>query len=305
MVKEDPPFINRFEKHIISFNNILTQELIDISKEIELMIDDIKLYISKVNEYQKNLNNIYYKYLLNTDIKIINNEEIRGLVYIASKKGIKEKDDFFKFVLNKIVPTFTEDIMIIINSFGFKAKYDLYYENILDIYRSNYKCNIKDFIENNSYNLSIIYTFSFINDSLFQNKTQVINNKNFSEIISKDSTAEIYISEINTIKMLDNYMINFIMNNDYNLCILKFRENDLIKLSDIYNLVNGYAINGFDCGFSQDINRKKKMCIILIHVSRIAEIIMDNKNLKKYNKKDNSNNRFFYFIFIRNASIFH
>ena len=293
MTKEDPPFINRFEKHIISFNNILTQELIDISKEIELMIDDIKLYISKVNEYQKNLNNIYYKYLLNTDIKFINNEEIRGLVYIASKKGIKEKDDFFKFVLNKIVPTFTEDIMIIINSFGFKAKYDLYYENILDIYRSNYKCNIKDFIENNSYNLSIIYTFSFINDSLFQNKTQVINNKNFSEIISKDSTAEIYISGINTIKMLDNYMINFIMNNDYNLCILKFRENDLIKLSDIYNLVNGYAINGFDCGFSQDINRKKKMCIILIHVSRIAEINMDNKNLKKYNKKDNSNNRFF------------
>ena len=32
------------------------------------------------------------------------------------------------------------------------------------------------------------------------------------------------------------------------------------------------------------------MCIILIHVSRIAEINMDNKNLKKYNKKDNSNN---------------
>ena len=50
MVKEDPPFINRFEKHIISFNNILTQELIDISKEIELMIDDIKSYISKVND---------------------------------------------------------------------------------------------------------------------------------------------------------------------------------------------------------------------------------------------------------------
>ena len=34
--KEDPPFINRFEKHIISFKNILNQELKDIAKEMKI-----------------------------------------------------------------------------------------------------------------------------------------------------------------------------------------------------------------------------------------------------------------------------
>ena len=289
--KEDPPFINRFEKHIISFKNILNQELKDIAKEIELMIEDIKSKIKQINDYQKNMKNNFNKYVLNTDIKFINKEEISGLVYIASKKGIKQKDNIIKFVLNKIVPSFSEDIMIILNTFGFKAKYNLYFENILDIYKTNYKYNLKEFIKNNSNNLSIIYTFSFINNPFFEKPNEVIKNKNFKEKISQQSTMEISISEINTSKKIEKELVNFIMDESKNLCILKFKQNDLIKLNDIYNIVNGFSNSGFSNPFSKEEDKTKKMCIIIIYLQRILEINYDNKNKEKNNQFDNFINK--------------
>ena len=275
--KEDPPFINRFEKHIVSFNNILSEELI---------IEDLKSYFFKINEYQKNLTEELNENQLNTNIKFINKEEIRGLVYIASKKGIKEKDDIIKFVFNKIVPTFTEDMMIILQKFGFKAKYDSYFGNILDIYKSNYKCNLLNYLEKCSNNLSIIYTFSFLNDLLFEKPNEKIYNKHFDENISKNTVNEILISEINAIKKLDRQILNFITDNNTNLCIVKFRENDLIKLSDVYNLINGYASKNFNIDLN--FNKKtKKMCIILIHVARARKILKTNKNSAPKNEFSN------------------
>ena len=39
--KEDPPFLNRFEKHIISFSNILSEKLISLADEIYLILEEI------------------------------------------------------------------------------------------------------------------------------------------------------------------------------------------------------------------------------------------------------------------------
>ena len=290
--KEDPPFINRFEKHIVSFNDILNYDLIGIAKEIELIINDIKKYISQINEYQKNLSGINYKYILNTNIKFINNEEIRGLVYIASKRGLKEKGDIINFVFNKIVPIFTEDIMIILQKFGFKAKYDSYFKNILNIYESNYKSNLNAFLENCSNNISIIYTFSFINDLLFENPNERIYNVHLDEYISKNTVKEILISEINSMKKLDKFMINFIMDEKSNLCIVKFKEHDLIKLSDVYNLINGFAKNNFENNWNRDGKKRKKICIILIHITRVVEYSKNN-NIKNDDSNNKSINKYY------------
>ena len=284
--KEDPPFINRFEKHIVSFNNILSDNLIDISKEIEIIIEDLKSYIFQINEYQKNLTQELKYNQLNSNIKFINKEEIRGLVYIASKQGIKEKDDIIKFVFSKIVPSFTEDMMIILQKFGFKAKYDYYFGDILDIYKSNYQYNLSKYLQTCSNNLSIIYTFSFINDLLFENPNEQIHNNYFNENISNETVKEILISEINTIKKLDRQIINFITDTKSNLCIVKFRENDLIKLRDVYNLINGYASKNFDIDFNED-KKTKKICIILIHVARIGKKYQAIKNADSNNEFSN------------------
>ena len=184
-------------------------------------------------------------------------------------------------------------MIIILQKFGFKAKYDSYYENIFDIYKSNYQYNLYNYLEKCSNNLSIIYTFSFINDSLFEIPNKKLYNAHFDENISHETIKEIFISEINTIKKLERQIINFITDNNSNLCIVKFRENDLIKLSDVYNLINGYASKKFDIDFNNNTN-KKKIYIILIHLARSHKIIKKIKN--KDSNNDFSNKYYISFL---------
>ena len=201
--KEDPPFLNRFEKHIISFTNILNNKLISLADEIYLILKEIITFNFNVNnkgEFINNYKSNEFNLFLNTNIKFINNEEVRGLVYLSSKDGLNEKNEIIKFILNKISPTFTEDLIIIMKKFGFQAKYNFYYENIINIYKNNYRYNLKNFIEQTDKKLSIIYTFSFINDSLFENKKEEVINRFFQEKISRKSMMEIKVGEINSIE---------------------------------------------------------------------------------------------------------
>ena len=301
--KEDPPFLNRFEKHIISFANILNNKLITIAdeiysvlKEITICLDNFKNNSGNILQNDKNKNNKIIP-ILSKNIKFINNEEVRGLIYLASKKNIKEKNEMIKFILEKITPTFTEDLMVIMQKFGFKAKNNEYYENILNIYKINYRYNLKNFIEQTQNKISIIYTFSFINDLLFYNNNEEINNKYFNERINKKSIKEIKISEINSINMIDKNIINFITENNYNLCIIRFREEDLIKLDDVHNLVNDYISKESNFNIIQDKEKKSKIFIILIHISRINELSI-KKNQEFFKDYNNNLNKNLYISFL-------
>ena len=211
---------------------------------------------------------------------------------MASKKNIKEKNDIVKFILNKIVPTFTEDLIIILQKFGFKAKHNFYYENIISIYKANYRYNLKNFIEKTEKKLSIIYTFSFINDSLFENNNENIKNEYFKENIDSKTIKEIKISDINSISIVDKFIINYLTESESNLCIIRFREKDLIKLDDVHNLVNDYITKESD--LNPINNNKTKLFIILIHVSRTNEIYKSKKI--KYNKEYDSDNYYISFL---------
>ena len=277
---EDPPFLNRFEKHIISFSNILDNELIS-------MADDIYSNLKKMlsfDLYFDNKNN----FLLNRNIKFISNEEVRGLVYMAKKNKYTEKNDIIKYILNKIVPTFTEDLMIIIHKFDSKAKPDFYNE-VLDIYKNNYSYNLNNFISKTKDKVSIVYTFSFFNDNLFEDKDE-IENKYFNKIITKKSVKEIKINDINSINNLNKSIIDFLTEDEKNLCIIRFAEKDLIKLNDVHNAINEYISKDFDFYFD-DAKTKNKLFIILIHLSRYAFLPFD----KKINN-DNDNDYFISFL---------
>ena len=83
---EDPPFLNRFEKHIISFTNILNSKLIALADEIYSILQEIISFNFSMNPNDNNNKNQTIK--LNKNIKFINKEEVRGIVYNASKKKI-------------------------------------------------------------------------------------------------------------------------------------------------------------------------------------------------------------------------
>ena len=282
--KEDPPFLNRFEKHIISFTNILNDDLVNFADEIfSILKNIITFYLNFFDDKKK------IKLLLNKNIKFINNEEVRGLVYMAHKEGFTERHDIILYILNKIVPSFTEDLIIIIHKFNFKVQYNFYYKNIIDIYKKNYFPKLKSFIEKTKEKISIIYTFSNIDDNILENENDKINNEFFKEEINIETLKEIRIKEINSLNDLDKEIINYISENIYNLCIIKFTEKDLVKLNPVYNSINEYILNLTNLNINDINENKNKLIIILIHLSRVID-----KNLK--DKNDNNNNDYISFL---------
>jgi len=85
--KEDPPFLHRFEKHIISIENFLSEEYIEIAKKIYA-------FIQKISTFNKNQKLIIALEHVLTNCEL---EEIEGLIYkiINDKKNseyIEEKN---------------------------------------------------------------------------------------------------------------------------------------------------------------------------------------------------------------------
>ena len=288
ILKEDPPFLNRFQKHLMSMTNILEDRYLELA-------DEIYSVLKKIISFNLDNNN---KIFLNQNLKFIDINEVRGLIYIAIKKNIKNKNEIIKSILEKIVPSFTEDFMIYIEKFGFKSEYGLYYNLIIDIYKKNYTYNLYNYLEKTKSRFSIIYTFSPINDNLFENK-EYIKNQYFAQTFNKDSFKEIFINEINSIIELDKLILDYISENNYNLCILKFGDKDLVQLTNVVNLIDDYIQNEDNYNFLNKDKKTQKTFIILIHLSRvnIKYEININKNSISYISNipqifiDNLNNR--------------
>ena len=81
-----------------------------------------------------------------------------------------------------------------------------------------------------------------------------------------------------------------------NLCLFKFKEDDLIKLNDVLNLIVDYK-NHKDYNYINEQNKnKKKIFIILIYIQRVQEKITQNNK----NEKDTSDYTKYYIPYLSN-----
>ena len=292
IINQEPPFLNRFEKHIINFSYLLNSELLSLSEEIYenlQEINKIKLkYNNNNNKDEINIEKKFKKYL-----DFIKEEEIKGLVYIASKKINKDINDenqnskkniIIQSVLEKIAPCFTEELMILFSKYEFRNKYNFYFNCIYEAYKEKYCYNMKNYLEKLNNDISIVYTFSsFFDDIIIDEKEKIIGVSNIQ--FSKETTTEININSFSTMEHLEKVIINFIFketrNDDKsaekNLLILKFKEEDLIKLNDIYYLINDYKTNSK----KKILYRQSKIFIFVIYLQ---------------NKKNNTYNNYISFL---------
>ena len=116
--KANAPFLNRFEKHVISFEYLLNKDFIKQADEIYDLIQDF------ANPHlQENKIDIKYnlkKLLINCD-----REEIRGIIYnkiseyqkLGKKLVIQDTQDL---VLEKIALTLPQDIIFLLKHSGFE-----------------------------------------------------------------------------------------------------------------------------------------------------------------------------------------
>ena len=121
--KQDPPFLNRFEKHIVSFDFLLKGDEIKKSKEISKVISE--LIDNKNSKEQLKID--LSKQLLNCDL-----EEIQGMIYKI--KNADNMEDTLTYILKKIAPTLSQDIIAFAKNSGYINKNRAVFDKILEFY---------------------------------------------------------------------------------------------------------------------------------------------------------------------------
>jgi len=274
-LKLDPPFLNRFEKHIVNFNMFLEEKDINIAKKIIKYIDliasfnnneKLKIDLEKllINCKQHHIEGLIFK-IKNDLLSLINNNNKDQKENWIKKEGQDYENNMIEEILKKIVPIFCQDIMaaIVFLEKNLK-KYDKISKNILNIYNKNNYNNFETFFKKIESRKNIIYTFSKVTENLFDDNKKEIENK-FGKFSIQSFNSEM-IESIKAENELIFILKSFANSKDQKILVLHFTENDLNKINSINYLINN---------FQKEINNlSDKFIIFLIHKQR-------NPKLKK------------------------
>ena len=261
--EQDPPFLNRFEKHLMSFEYLLTEKQNKLAKEI---YNEIK-NLTSIPENKEML-----PFLVN-----INLEEIRCLLleYKDAEKILIEK------IFKKIIPTFTQEN--ILNSIFSQEKKYIKKSELIKIYEENSHTNVFKFLEKVENNKLLIYTFSPYDKDIFSDRNKIeIQNKTYG-IISKNTTVEITFQRNLSEQMLNYFFKLYHEKNDYNLFVIHFKLID----SKFLNYVK-FQLEQF---YKTEKEYENKIYLFIIHLEKNYEtgIInniknVDNKSVEKLSK---------------------
>ena len=227
-LKLDPPFLNRFEKHIVNFKMLLDKKDIEISSKIDE-------FIRLVSSYNNNKN-----LKLNLEKLLINCEKhkINGLIFkiksntIALEDYSQYENIMINEVFKKIVPTFCQDIIASIISTNIDIRFHQMKETIISIYKKSRFYDFKSFFEK-ELRKNIIYTFSKVTENRFNERIKI---KNKYGTFNKQSAK---IEMIESIKSEKDLKTSF-STKDKKILILRFTENDLNKINSVNHVLNNY-----------------------------------------------------------------
>ena len=308
--KEDAPFLNRFEKHIISFEYLLKDDMPEIADEIYQIVKNMtKMFLPDENKFNidYNIENL----LINCD-----KEEIFGIIYSEYCRCKKyehrkaKREELQNIVLEKISLTLPQDIILFLKYSGFNQKFKIIYEQIINYYEKGEHRNIYNFLKTMKKIKNIIYTFSSVEAPILSKKVN-INTEMFGEINS-ENTTEIMVGSLNSENELEEKIENFYLNPSKKILIFKFNpfETDImnhIKFFIENQIIEKYSIKEGDENKDNFKNSYKKAFIFTIHLNRIFNkdsIDKKNKNYIERNKLGEliSHLSDFYQIFIDNLN---
>ena len=132
---EDPPFLNRFEKHSFSFEYLMDNEQLEIANKIIKYIDKVICYNKKTCKIDLKQQLLWY-----------NEEEIKGLVFKEYDKFKDNKMDkenkklIYDNILQNLSKLFSKDIIASIISINSDKEIS---NKILDFYKQNHYHNFQ------------------------------------------------------------------------------------------------------------------------------------------------------------------
>ena len=262
-LKLDPPFLNRFEKHIINFDLILDKRDIEIAKKINNYLELISSFNNNGNltiDLDNLLINCRLHNIEGLIFKIKNSNEVK--YDWINKEGIEYEMNLIKEVFKIIVPTFCQDIIASMANSGINQKD--YNDMVIDIYKKSNHPNFISFFKSIKKRKNIIYTFSKITDDFLEGEKEL---KNVFGAFNEENITIEFIESIKSEKGLKTIFDGF-LKSDNKLLILKLGENDLNKISSI-----NYIINNFE----ENMEFNKKLIILMIHKERLIKKKNNNK----------------------------
>ena len=149
--EQEPPFLNRFEKQILSLDYLLNPELIQEAENIKSILDEMIIYD---NEIYKGINYSFSNLLINCNL-----DEIKAMIYKSNKEGL-DKDKRIDYLLSKISLTLPQDIIINMRINGFNVKYEEYFDKIIDFYGKEEHSNFANFLKKLNNYKNVVYTLS-------------------------------------------------------------------------------------------------------------------------------------------------
>ena len=263
-LKLDPPFLNRFENHIINFQMLLDKRDIEIAQHIN---EFIELIASFNNE--KDLKIDLEQLLINCKL-----HNIEGLIFKIKnnlKEKMKDNAEFFKEdnpeyektiikeCLEKIVPTFCQDIIASLIFCKFEQQYKDIKETMIEIYKRHFCNNFESFFKKIETRKNIIYTFSKTNEELFKENQQIENKFGVFTNDLEDRTIDSIKSERDLIFILKG----FINDEKKKLLILRFSEQHLNKMNSV-----NYVISNFQ---AENPSLNEKVILFIVHKQRFEK----------------------------------
>ena len=216
---QQPPFLNRFEKHIINYEYLLNEEEISVSNDIMALKENLENIVSK---NQIKLNYDIVRFFIN-----YTKEEIQGIIYHLKKNTKKSIEDIKNFIYQKIAMVLPQDLIILINYSDYNYILKSGYDKINEYYKNCLHSKFIEFLKIMKKNKNIIYTFSRYYEKLlsYLNNDFLIETKKFGKI-SKSNIKEIELCSINKENELEKEFENLKneKNKNKNIIIFKLKS---------------------------------------------------------------------------------
>ena len=270
---EEAPFLNRFEKHIISFDYLLKDQFSKEADKIYKIIEDL----SKPNIQD---NKLSIPYDLNKLIVNCDKEEIRGIIYskvTESKEKVKVQE-LQNYVFDKISLTLSQDIILLMKYSGFQQKYNNIADTIIADYKKGEHKNIYNFIKTMKNTKNVIYSFTSIDEPLLVNVNNEFETEMFGKI-SKNNIKDIQICSLSKENEVESELEKLYLDegNKIKIVVFRFHPEETVIMNYInYLIENYYKEKNFE-----EKELKKKAFIFSVHMNRIFEA--DKSDPKKEN----------------------
>ena len=255
--KQKLPFLSRFEKLIIKFENILSIEDKDNSKKINDLLSKIVDIKGKYYDMDS--------LLVNTNQNIING-------YVSLYQGNENLYD--DIIEEKIIPILPQDIIFSL-PFSKLSEENNEMDNIKRNYMKKSYKSLNEYLNSTNRGkeeILMVYTFSKIEDAI-----------NFFAKI-KEAYMEIIVSEIKTANKFEHILKEFYEQNK-NILSLKFNSENTIYINFFISEINHYKI-------SNNIHTNDKKFIFIINIKRYFNLENPKKITTALIVDDNINQLF-------------